>query len=211
MSIEGDPELWAVLFPEYLIPDILDLTLGAWVAFAKPAPDEEEEEITRKFKVTLIRSRDQVRLPVSVVREYYEDDPETGEHLGRIDIRFTARSVLETNYFAFECKRLNALVNNKTRPLASEYVTKGMIRFIEGQYAQTQHHGGMIGYVLDGDSDHAMKLVKKNVAAKRKPLRMQDPGVLETSALRPRVPVAMESKHHLDRGLFFLHHLFLTV
>jgi hypothetical protein len=211
MSIEGDAELWSVLFPEEFIPDILDLVLSAWDEFTKPGADEEEEEITRKFRLTLIRTRDLVRLPVTILREYYEDDPDTGDHLGRIDIRFTtARSILETNYFAFECKRLNAVSGGKTRPYASEYVTKGMFRFVQGQYAGTQHHGGMIGYVLNGAIDHAMGLVNENILAKATDLSLVNATGLQVSSLRPGRPEARETNHQLEQRPFRIHHLFLA-
>jgi hypothetical protein len=212
MSVEGNPDLWSVLFSEELIPDILELVVSAWSTFAMPQANEEEEEITRRFKLALIRTRDQVKLPVTIIREYYEDDPDTGEHLGRIDIRLTsAGRVLETNYFAFECKRLNALVDGKTRALASEYVTKGMYRFIDGQYSRRQRHGGMLGYVLDGRVEHATKLVATNIRGKRKRLCMSEPASLGPSTLRPDRPEARETNHSLDRGAFRLHHLFLSV
>lgn len=212
MSIEGNPALWAVLFPESLIPDILELVVSSWDDIAMPSASEEEGEITRRFKLTLIRRRDQVKLPVSIMREYYEDDPDSGEHLGRIDIRLTAAgTVLETNYFAFECKRLNALVGGKTRPLASEYVTQGMSRFVNGQYSRRQQHGGMIGYVLNGDLGHAIRLVAKNIESKSADLTQKGKVRLEPSSLRPGRPEAKETDHYLDRGPFRIHHLFLTV
>lgn len=211
MNVFGDPSYWSVLFPEELIPDIIDLVTNTWEMFPKPAPDDGEVPITQRFRIALIKSKRLVKLLVRIERESYEDDLETGEHIGRLDLKFIPpNSVAEENYFTFECKRLNALVNGTIRRYASEYVQLGMMCFSDEQYAYAQVHGGMIGYVLDGDVAHAVRLVAENMAANREALKMRDPARLEASSLRPANPAVNESSHHLDRGLFRMHHVFLS-
>jgi len=210
MSVFGDSRLWSVLFPDERIPEILDLVLTTWETFPKPQPDADEVEITRFFRIALIRTKRGVRLPVRIDREAYEDDLETGEHLGRLDLKFVAAEcAAEENYFTFECKRLNAIVSGAVRPYASEYVTKGMMRFIEQRYAYAQNHGGMIGYVLDGDLPHAQELVHNNIRDKRAELRMDDPARLQTSSLRSSIEAVKETGHNFERGRFQIHHVFL--
>src|SRR5687767_9215656 len=105
----GDPDAWSEVFPDDLIPPILDLIWTTWVAFPKPSPKDHEVPITRRFRRALKQAKDYRRLPVRIDREPAEDDPETAEELGRIDLKFSpAGSALEQVYFAFECKRLNA-------------------------------------------------------------------------------------------------------
>ena len=80
-----------------------------------------------------------------------ELEPAPGEDLGRLDIAFRPLIPREDIYFCLETKRLNVIKDGQTRTYASEYVRFGMMRFVTGQYAKAVRHGGMIGYVLDGD------------------------------------------------------------
>src|SRR5205823_9163345 len=138
-----------------------------------------------------------------------EDDPKTGEELGRIDLKFLpAVSAREEVYFAFECKRLNAIEDGHRRTLAPEYVTEGMMRFVTGQYAATMLHGGMIGYVLDGKNADAVRLVERNIASRATELNMAAPATLGRSVLRPDNEMIRETTHLLGRS-FRLHHVFL--
>ena len=114
----------------------------------------------------------------------------------------------EEVYFVFECKRLNALVGNRTRALASDYVTDGMTRFVIGQYARFMNQGGMIGYVLDGRCEHAMGLVEANIRARHEELKLDAPGTFHPSRLKPGHPLIRETEHKLPR-LFRVHHIFL--
>src|ERR1700730_16608690 len=106
----GDTTLWSETFPDHLVPRIIDLVLETWETFPKPAQDDLEVPITRRFKHSLKQAKDYRRLPVRIEREPAEDHPTTGVELGRIDLKFApAGSAREEVYFAFECKRLNAV------------------------------------------------------------------------------------------------------
>jgi hypothetical protein len=207
----GDVDAWAEVFPEDLVPRIIDLVWTTWATFPKPSPNEHEVPITRRFRCALKQAKDYIRLPVRVDREPTEDDPATAQELGRIDLRFSpAGSALEQVYFAFECKRMNTTENGTRRPRASEYVKEGMMRFVTGQYAATMRHGGMIAYVLDGNCNHAIRLVGQNIAGNRAALRIQR-GKLEASSLRQDNAMIRETTHDLGRSApFRVHHLFLS-
>jgi hypothetical protein len=71
------------------------------------------------------------------------DDPEI---LGRIDIvlRFLHQFGDDDAYLGVECKR----VGHGEHDLNRRYVTKGVERFVTGQYAAGHHWGMMLGYVL---------------------------------------------------------------
>ena len=209
--IIGDAEIWSDTFPEELIPRMLDLVSQTWEPFSRPDPSDHEVPITRRFKHALKQAKDFQRLPIRIEREPAEDNPETGEELGRIDLKFLpAVSALEEVYFAFECKRLNVTANGVRRTLAAEYVTQGMMRFVTGQYASSVHNGGMIGYVLDGKSDDAMTAVDLNIATRQEELGMSASASLGRSTLRPDNPLIRETNHtRLAQRKFRLHHVFL--
>jgi hypothetical protein len=194
-----------------LVPRIIDLVWDAWEKFPKPTPNDLEVPITRRFKHSLKQAKDYRRLPVRIEREPAEDDPVTGHELGRIDLKFApAESAREEVYFAFECKRLNAIENGRRRTLAPEYVTEGMMRFVTGQYAASVLHGGMIGYVLDGRCADAIQLVTANINSRSGDLKLRIGG-LRPSSLRPDIDAIRETQHTLDQSREFrLHHLFLA-
>ena len=210
MTVIGDPGMWSDTFPDHLVPRILDLVMETWEAFEKPAPTDHEVPITRRLRRALKQAKDYKRLPVRIERESAEDDPTTGEELGRIDLKFLpAMSALEEVYFAFECKRLNILENGKRRTLAPEYVIEGMMRFVIGRYASIMQHGGMIGYVFDGRCNDAIRLVKNNIRKRCDELQLDIDSLLVQSRLRPNNLMIRETAHRLSRS-FLLHHVFLS-
>jgi hypothetical protein len=212
MTVVGDAAMWSDTFPEDLLPQILALVVETWAIFPKPSPTEHEVPITRRFKHAIRQAKTLRGLPFRIDRETAEDDPVTGEELGRIDLKLSpAGSAVEEVYFAFECKRVNARKNGRWRSLASEYVHEGMLRFVEQQYACNMRHGGIIGYILDGHADRAIQLVERNVRANAGRLRMCAPASLGSSQLRPNDKHARETAHTLSPSrVFRIHHLFLA-
>ena len=68
-------------------------------------------------------------------------------------------------YLAYECKRLNVIYNGSRSSLATDYVTKGMMRFMTEQYAEALPVGCMLGYVMDGDASFAMTQLEAAIKA----------------------------------------------
>ena len=161
MAIGGDASLWADVFPDGLIPSILELVVKTWQRSEKPLPLEHEVPISRRFREALRRGKDLNELPFTIWPESSETDPNTGKEIGRIDIRFI-HGWRESVYFAFECKRLRIPYDSGRRSNTGEYVgASGMMRFISGKYGKDLASGGMIGYVMDGDLRAAVPSVKK--------------------------------------------------
>src|SRR6266404_3888744 len=185
--IKGNPAYWSEVFPQELIPQILALVLSVWMDLPKRSRRELEIRTTRRFLRALIHDKNMRKeVPVRISRECVEDDLRTGRQLGRIDLCFIPpNSCHEQVYFAFECKRLNVRYPSGTVSLASKYVKSGMIRFINSKYASILHKGGMIGYVLDGNTTSAIKGVDRNVRRLQTKLKMKAPGGLSNSAILP--------------------------
>ena len=93
MTVIGDPGVWADTFPEHLIPRLLDQHrhIGS---LEMPEEIDLEVPITRRFKLALKKAKDYRKLPVRIERESTEDDSETGEERGRIDLKFCRRYLL---------------------------------------------------------------------------------------------------------------------
>lgn len=209
--IKGNAAYWSEVFPQELIPQILEMVLSVWKGLPKRSRRELEIRTTRRFLHALINDKNmRKQVPVRISRECIEDDLRTGRQLGRIDLCFIPpNSCHEQVYFAFECKRLNVRYPGKTISLASEYVKAGMIRFINSKYASILHKGGMIAYVLDGNTTSAVKGVNRNVKRHRLKLKMKVPGELGECSILPPGNPAKETTHHLASRKFTIYHIFL--
>jgi hypothetical protein len=210
-QIKGNPAYWSEVFPQELIPQILAMVLSVWNDLPKRSRKELEIRTTRRFLSALIHDKNtRKEVPVRISRECVEDDLRTGRQLGRIDLCFIPpNSCHEQVYFAFECKRLNVRYPERTSSLASEYVKGGMIRFINSKYASILHRGGMIGYVLDGNTTSAIKGVNRNVKRCRIKLKMKAPRELSECSILPPGNPAKETIHHLTNRKFIIYHVFL--
>jgi hypothetical protein len=208
MSVVGSPAEWEDLFSTNFIPQIVDLILTSWQAMPPPAPDQLEDRITVALYCSLSRNQFLCTLPFLIRVQDVEIDLELERETGRKDIAFFPALRADV-YFCLECKRLNVVVEGETRAYSSEYVTQGMTRFVSRQYSPFVLHGGMLGYVLDGDVDRAKRNIEANIHARHLELCMEPPGTLEQSSVRPDNENIWET-HHLrepETNIFRIHHM----
>ena len=215
MSVVGASDEWIDLL-ERMLPDILRLVVEVWTGMPKPFSDDKEDQITELLCRALRNNRTVRDLPFYIQIQMVELDPAAGQELGRLDISFMPTGLPgapnESIYFCLECKRLNVVISGKKRPGGSEYVVHGMARFVNGQYASAVRHGGMLGYVLDGDVIGAITNVESNVKTQHVSLCMEPPGTLHPSSVLAEVSTARESLHSRtgESIRFRLHHLFMN-
>ena len=84
------------------------------------------------------------------------------------------------------------------------------MRFIRGQYAARVRHGGMLGYVLDGNVAHAIQNIRNVIKKRFRELGMESPGEMLPSSVRPdnsRVKETYHSRRHISDS-FQIHHIF---
>ena len=158
MNLVGTPDDWIDLI-ESLVPDIVNLVISTWEEMPVLGADAREDPTTEEFSRCLRRNRNSSMLPFQVHVQMVELAPGAGEDQGRMDIVFLPLVPREDIYFCLECKRLNVVYDEGVRPYASEYLTHGMLCFIQGQYAVRVRNGGMLGYVLDGNVAQAIRNV----------------------------------------------------
>ena len=209
MSPIGVPDEWINLI-DTLLPDIMELVISTWEAMPSPAPDAHEDPTTEDLCRCLRQNRNSCDLPFRIDIQMVELDPAAGEDQGRMDIVFSPPVSREDIYFCLECKRLNVAYNDGIRPYTSEYVTHGMLRFIRGQYAARVRHGGMLGYVLDGNVAQAIQNVSALIQKRFQELRMKPRGEMLRSSILPddsRLRETHHSRRH-NSGSFQIHHIF---
>jgi hypothetical protein len=209
--IAGDPADWNDFFQQSLIPAVLSLVVSAWDRMEKPAQTAHEDAISVQLYTALITGKDRSRHAFLVRYQDVEVDTDLTKVTGKKDI-VVFPSTMEEIYFCLEAKRLNALISGVRRSLADEYVREGMQRFVEGKYSRFIRHGGMLGYVLDGQVDRAIRNVERNIQAYARALEMTLPGHFLPSSVRPNDPFAKETHHHRshETAVFHIHHLFMS-
>ena len=175
-----------------------------------PHSDAREDPITEDLCRCLRQNRNSRDLPFQIQIQLVELDPAAGEDQGRMDIVFVPMVNREDIYFCLECKRLNVVKDGKVRPYTSEYLTHGMLRFINGPYAARVSQGGMLGYVLDGNVAEAIRNVDGLMQKRHRELGMNPPGKFASSSILSsdfRVKETMHSRPgNLDN--FTIHHVF---
>lgn len=168
MRVEGSDELAALLFPEGLIPQILKLMVETWETFRKPTDAEDEPKITNRFVKSMQQRSAAEGLKFRViahVKELEDLDEETGKGFAEIDILVPHKYDYRC-YFGIEAKKLNVTSDaGKWESQCGEYAGKdGMGCFVSGRYASYQCDGGMVGYVMDGDSAKARESIATAVS-----------------------------------------------
>ncbi len=205
----GTPDHWLDLFAA-LVPDILELVRSTWTTMPALAPDALEDPTTEELCRRLRQSRTAAKLPFRIDIQMAEigDSPDADQ--GRMDIVFSPLLPTEVIYFCLECKRLNVMKAGTTRAYATEYVAHGMMRFVTGQYASNVQHGGMLGYVLDGDVAAAIDRVSAAIGTRCEDLGMDRPCTVIQSSVRTTDPSTMETRHRRgpSREPFVIQHLF---
>jgi len=201
------------LFPEELIPEILELVITSWETFNKPDRLEREVPISKAFKEK-IRADKNLRddLPFHIWRELPTANTRP-EDDGRIDICFAfTGNPNEEIYFAFECKRLRIPYASGVDTNNSDYVgDQGMMCFVTGKYSESVTNGGMLGYVMDGKIKEAITSLGEIIESKAAALKLAKNKGLELSSIIPMSDKVRETRHALIKKHFIIHHIFLAV
>jgi hypothetical protein len=193
------------------VPAVVLRIIKAWEEMPKPGPSDLEDAISDKLYSALVKSKRRSNFPFLICRENLEFDLDLEKETGRKDIVFYPCD-REEIYLCLEAKRLNAMISNKCRSLADEYVKEGMQRFVDCKYARAVRHGAMLAYVLDSDIDRAMQNVENNMRKRLSELRMNKNGGFIASTIRPDDHRTKETHHHRsrERAIFRIHHLFVA-
>ena len=207
----GDSSAWDDFIAQGGVGTVMALALDAWALIDPPLPDELEEATSIRLYAAMVKKRDRQAHRFLIRYEDVEIDVDLAKETGRKDIVFFPGHDGDL-YFCLEAKRLNARVKGVMKSLADEYVKEGMQRFVDGKYGRHVHHGGMLGYVLDGDVPRAMRNVLANIRARHEALGMPPPGEWSESTARPGDAHAKESGHRRGHTatVFRLHHQFVA-
>ena len=213
MSTSGKPSNKWEQFPPDDICKIIKLILDSNKSFKVPPKrisSKLEDYITNRFCAHL---RDNKNRSIHFFRIEPQSDilDDVGELVGRIDLKFISGNE-EKVYFSFECKVLSVTrPSGKISASYSEYVTEGMFRYFNGQYAPGLDKGGMLAYVMDGDCAKAAKGVQKAIERRRLNLYMQENETLKASSCVALKQVKETLHQYGPNGKFTIYHIFLPM
>ncbi|MBW1616731.1 MAG: hypothetical protein JRJ49_09420 [Deltaproteobacteria bacterium] len=128
----------------------------------KRKPRAEIEEAIKKFIVKQLKNDKRFDTHGFIVNR----EP-SSEHSGFYDLKFE-HSDWRGKYFSFECKNLGAASKASTTSTIKEYVYNkstqdgGVYRYMIGKYARDFNFGGMIGFIIKGETDIIIEeIIKK--------------------------------------------------
>jgi hypothetical protein len=170
-------------FGEDYLAEILEAVAVAWSRMKQPNRNEWEDPITYRLAGRLQNDPIFNELPYDIVPQHWLLGL-NGERLGRLDLRFKHRQS-QRDYFAFESKRLHVTYpGGSISPEYGDYAGEpGMMAFIEGQYSKSLPDGGMLGYVMDGDTSKAWSGLATRIEARRQELKLGASSKLTKSKL----------------------------
>jgi hypothetical protein len=169
----GDLQAWESQFIS-VDERLIERIAVVWPVCVSTLPPQPQEDTITFNLVNLLCDDPVVRRICHWVEFQFEPsgtDQEGAKYSkGEIDIAILLGWNRE-RYLAYECKRLNVTHGGKRSSLATAYVAEGMLRFIESQYAERLPIGCMLGYVMDGDLQFAIKQLNKAITS-HKPLHL---------------------------------------
>lgn len=201
------------LFPIGFAGEVMVLVFETWSGFVVRHEVRHEVPITALFRQSLCDAYVAANRSWFVTLEEPTNDPEFGTELGRNDLRFYPPNHHgQTIFFTVECKRLRVKTDAHFYHLANEYVDKGMMRFVNGQYSSGLPCGGMVGYVMDNNVGDAFVSVTTEIEAKKAALRIStDLAFKAPSRLLPNHKWSADTLHVRDDGDFVIHHVLVGV
>jgi len=116
-------------------------------------------------------------------------------------------------HFVWECKRVapKHKGSNTYKDLIPEYISEGMFRFLDEEYAVGLSDAGMLGYVLAGDVPSIVRGINRSMTSSRRERKLDI-----TENLRQADPIGTFTdvylschKRAVSRSLVQIHHMFL--
>lgn len=203
-------------FTDDYLGEILQAVAMAWTRMKQPRPNDLEDQITRKLAACLRHNHVFRNLPFDITQQFILDN-EDANYLGRLDLHVKYRQS-QRDYFAFEAKRLHLNYGGEPAPEYHVYTgDEGMGAFITGQYSEGLPAAGMLGYVMDGDTEKAWTGLAARIEAKRDDLCLFAASQFIESPLKHRTESGLpgtrigETQHNLISHALRLFHMLLPV
>ena len=218
----GSPEQFKVSW-EAFVQFVLNITIEAYQKMRRDCvarKDWEEDTFTICLAENYIQP---LAFPFSVYviprARIHTLEMKTGEISAKrakeIDIRLYGS--WEENYhrihFVWECKRISDRnLDKENDALIAKYVTEGIFRFIDREYAASLDDAGMLGYVLLGEVANIVSDINRSMENPHRKRQLSTSDYLVPATAIGAFANVYQSRHLRadNQKPVRLHHLFLT-
>ncbi|MBD2200723.1 MULTISPECIES: hypothetical protein [Calothrix] len=113
------------------------------------------------------------------------------------------------DYFGIECKRVSS--TDQDRYLATDYIKKGVIRFVNGTYSIGHDYAAMLGFVIDGKVPQCIDLICDRLNKYKGDICLKEDWIDEPGF--GKTPNLYRTRHlqYGQKDLMTILHLFLIV
>lgn len=198
---------------------VLSITVKAYKAMKADKiakQDWEEDTFTLILRNYIRKQLDKENLPIQVEtqQEVYTVDMHSGakstKTASKIDLKLFRPLDKESDefYFAWECKRIGL----KDKDLRSNYISKGLVRFIKGEYSAQRDAAGMLGYILDSNASTLTDEINQSMLRRKKHPTLSSSDHLKLADAIEGFSDVYTSNHRRLNGLgnIELYHLFFS-
>jgi hypothetical protein len=194
-----------------IIATVLDVTISSWshlLTRKEVNAKSSEPDIAGRLGGAMIAEKNRrnlknFRIEEEVGTRSSLNAPRTE---GRIDIKIIY-SFDEREYFGIECKR----VSGKSKALAKKYIDQGVMRFVTGKYSPNHEWGAMLGFVIDGDADGCINLVRSYLTKTHKTNCMMDKWEIVKNFISYQHLYRTSHRQTIYNSPVTILHLFLTI
>lgn len=174
-----------------------------------------EEEKKKQYPRTEREIAKFIRLKLKVNREFGFNFSVKGEETNDENVEGNYDITIHNTYwnnqdFYFECKNLDGgqdLVNKYVYCHKGKNVYDGgVLRYFNGKYAQNSTFGGMIGFILDGDSNNIKTEILRKLNEKFPISPEGDLISIKDNSIEEN-PFTFDSLHSRQNKEFTIHHL----
>lgn len=213
------PDYFPSIWPSF-VRTVIQITVEAYIALSKtrcarPSWEEDAFTINLEDRLRPIAYDNPMNLQVRSRSPVYTQAMRTGEtsttEAKIIDIQMWGHWHQYADvYFAWECKLL-ADRQGHNRNLINEYISNGMLRFLNGQYSEHVPDAGMLGYILAGDVPEIVAQINASMVSSRRERPLQKADALAQSTPVGTFRDIYRSSHAREpkRVPITLHHLLL--
>jgi len=218
----GSPDQFPVLW-ESFVRLVLEITVEAYQRMRRDGvarQDWEEDTFTASLTEDYIRPLARQHL-LGLVAEprakvhtpAMKSGAVSPKRATEIDIRLSYSWMNYSEvYFAWECKRVgDKRVDEKYGVLISRYITEGILRFIDEDYAAGLDDAGMLGYVLAGDVPNIVHDINASMHHRHRARPLSTSDHLTPAPATGTFRDVYRSHHQrpVNHKTIRLHHLFL--
>ncbi len=196
-----------------IIATVLALIRGAWI-YVCQHPDVNAESDERIIAGILYHEMWAEKRRRNIIGPPRIDDEAAARYSrssikpdGHIDFKLSYTWNEEEGYLGMECKK----VSSTDKRLAREYVTEGIMRFTTGKYCPGHDWAAMLGFVIDGNTDGSIKLVRREIAKTRQKTRRKGRWVAERGFGSRSDLYRTRHQQQGQKSPMTILHLFLTI